>query len=101
MLDHLWYAQGVSDVEKNFLQPHARWPLDEQDVAQISSAIEAAARSGCPNIFWQLYQLPAFAQWRKAEENATAFTAMMQRVALAAAEAQNHNMFEPMAAAIA
>ena len=101
MLDHLWYAQGVSDVEKNFLQPHARWPLDEQDVAQISSAIEAAARSGCPNIFWQLYQLPAFAQWRKAEENATAFTAMMQRVALAAAEGQNHNMFEPMAAAIA
>jgi len=45
--------------------------------------------------------LPAFAQWRKAEENATAFTAMMQRVALAAAEGQNHNMFEPMAAAIA
>ncbi len=92
--DHIWCAQGVSEEEKSLLQAHARWPLDERDGAQIGFAMEAAARSGCPNLFSQLQQLPALEQWRQSPENAIAFDAMMQRAVLAVAEGHNLNMFE-------
>lgn len=92
--DHVWCAQGVSLEIKGRLQTNGRWPLDEENVAQISFAMDAAARSGCPHIFLQLRELPAFKQWRQSEGNAAAFNEMMQRAVYAAAEGSNHSMFE-------
>lgn len=92
--DHVWCAQGVSLEIKGRLQTNGRWPLDEENVEQISFAMDAAARSGCPHIFLQLRELPAFKQWRQSEGNAAAFSEMMQRAVYAAAEGSNHSMFE-------